>query len=201
MWNFFRQILRCGKKDMGLWSLQAMRLGPKTENSKNSPKIQSFIIFWSEKTIGSISQKQLGSSLRKFGLLWNNLIQFVLFYNQKLPGGLTVLRSAPKHLNFLPHVKNIMTLMWNFFRQILRCGKKDMGLWSLQAMRLGPKTENSKNSPKIQFFIIFWSEKTIRSILQKQLGSFCCKFGLLWNNLIQFALFYNQKPPGGLTVL
>ena len=26
-----------------------------------------------------------------------------------------LLRSAPKHLNFLPHVKNIMTLMWNFF--------------------------------------------------------------------------------------
>jgi hypothetical protein len=39
-----------------------------------------------------------------------------------------LLRSAPKHLKFLPHVKNIMTLMCNYFRQILRCGKKDMGL-------------------------------------------------------------------------
>ena len=38
-----------------------------------------------------------------------------------------LLRSAPKHPKFLPHVKNIMTLMWNVC-QILRCGKKDMGL-------------------------------------------------------------------------
>ena len=97
----FCQIQSCGKKDKELWSLQAMRLGPKTEifvsenfelsgDSKNSPKIQSFIIFWSEKTIGSISQKQPGSSPRKFGLLWNNLIQFALFYLQKPLRGLTV---------------------------------------------------------------------------------------------------------------
>jgi hypothetical protein len=42
--------------------------------------------------------------------------------------GIGLLISAPKHLKILPHVKNIMTLMWNFFRQIPRCGKKDMGL-------------------------------------------------------------------------
>jgi hypothetical protein len=37
--------------------------------------------------------------------------------------GTGLLRSAPKHLKFLPHVKNIMTLMWNFFGQIMRCEK------------------------------------------------------------------------------
>ena len=38
--------------------------------------------------------------------------------------GIILLRSAPKHLKFLPHAKNIMILMWNCFCQILRCGKK-----------------------------------------------------------------------------
>jgi hypothetical protein len=86
------------KKIYGTLKSPSNEIGPKLKpklklsgNSKNSPKIQSFIIFWSEKTIGSISQKHPGSSHRKFGLLWNNLIQFSLFYLQKPHGGLTVL--------------------------------------------------------------------------------------------------------------
>ena len=58
-----------------------------------------------------------------------------------------LLRCAPKHLKFLPHVKNIMILMWIFLCQIMRIRKKIMGLWSLQAMRLGPKTEIFVSAP------------------------------------------------------
>jgi hypothetical protein len=118
--------------------------------------------------------------------------------------GFGLLRSAPKHLKFLPHVKNIMNLMWNFFSSNYEVWKKRYGILKSPSNEIGPKLKlsgDSKNSPKIQSFIVFWSEKTIGSISQKQPGSSPRKFGLLWNNLIQFALFYLQKPHGGLTVL
>ena len=76
--------------------------------------------FWDNATVEKIDENCLGRILCTY-------VEIRLF------------RSAPKNVKLL-HVKYIMTLMWNFLRQILRCGKKDMGLWSLHAMRLGPKS-------------------------------------------------------------
>jgi hypothetical protein len=94
-----------------------------------------------------------------------------------------LLRSATKHLKFLPHVKNIMTLMWNCFRHSLkecffqRIRQKSNSLsFSDREKPLDPSRKNNQGPlpANLDFF------RTISSNLH--FSTFKSPLGALWSS-------------------